>query len=170
VNSHPNARGKYERLSLGIESLTEVQMFLYFLAHGKLSPLSTLCPCEDDEYIGSTLNFSQQLVRYCSNCALEGDVQSILFCKSFLSSLQGKYLEFFFRNGPLRKKFDGLKYSVKRIDGIVFDMSMVSPATLLTNASSLNSSASEGCSCFYPLTLSILIPSRFTFSSWKETS
>lgn len=137
VNYHPNARGKYERLSLGIESLTEVQMFLYFLSHGKLSPLSSLAPCDDDEYIGSTLNFAQQLVRYSSNCALEEDVQSILFCKSFLSALQGKYLEFFFRNGPLRKKFDGLKYSVKRIDGIVFDMSMVS-STLL------NSSATQG--------------------------
>jgi hypothetical protein len=41
-------------------------------------------------------------------------------------------LEFFFRNGPLRKRFDGLKYAVKRVDGIVFDLSMVSsPASLL---------------------------------------
>jgi hypothetical protein len=66
----PHSRGKYERLSLGIESVTEVKMLFTFLMEGKLPPLASLAPCDDEEFIGATLNFTQQLVRYCSNCAL----------------------------------------------------------------------------------------------------
>jgi hypothetical protein len=67
----PHARGKYDRLSLGIEGVTEVKMFYSFLTEGKLPPLASLAPCDDEEFIGATLNLSQQLVRFCSNCALE---------------------------------------------------------------------------------------------------
>lgn len=48
----------------------------------------------------------------------------MLLCKSFLSALNGKMLEFFFRNGPLRRKYDGLKYALKRVENIVFELSM----------------------------------------------
>lgn len=70
----------------------------------------------------------------CAQTKYQGNAEAVLFCKSFLSSMQGKYLEFFFRNGPLRKKFDGLKYSVKRIEGIAFDISMVTPSALLSDS------------------------------------
>ncbi|CAE7621535.1 unnamed protein product [Symbiodinium microadriaticum] len=33
-------------------------------------------------------------------------------------------LEFYFRNGPLRRKYDGLKYALKRVENIVFEISM----------------------------------------------
>lgn len=33
-------------------------------------------------------------------------------------------LQFDFRNGPLRRKYDGLKYVVRNIEDIVFELSL----------------------------------------------
>lgn len=34
-------------------------------------------------------------------------------------------MEFDFRNGPLRRKFDGVKYDVRKIDDILYELSLV---------------------------------------------
>ena len=34
-------------------------------------------------------------------------------------------LEFDFRNGPIRRKYDGLKYALKTIEDIVYEISLV---------------------------------------------
>ncbi len=81
VNVHHNARAKYEKLSTGIESLVEVQMFLHFLKEGKLPKIESLSPCDDEEYIGSALSLGQDLTKYCANRALK--VSASLFFVSF---------------------------------------------------------------------------------------
>jgi hypothetical protein len=48
-------------------------------------------------------------------------------------------LEFYFRNGPLRRKFDGLKYALKKVETIVFELSMTpAPGSDLTATQTLN--------------------------------
>lgn len=39
--------------------------------------------------------------------------------------LNGKMLEFDFRNGHLRRKYDGLKYALKTIEEIIFELSLI---------------------------------------------
>ena len=34
-------------------------------------------------------------------------------------------LEFYFKNGPLRRKFDGLKYARKTVESVMFDLSLI---------------------------------------------
>lgn len=43
-------------------------------------------------------------------------------------ALSGKLLEFYFRNNALRPKYDGLKYAVKKLEDIQFDMSSLRSA------------------------------------------
>ena len=45
--------------------------------------------------------------------------------RQLLEQLNGKMLEFNFRNGPLRKKYDGLKYALKRVEDLLFEASLV---------------------------------------------
>lgn len=52
---------------------------------------------------------------------------SISLCKELLLQLNGKFLEFDFRNGPLRRKYDGLKYALKNIEDISFELSLINP-------------------------------------------
>ncbi len=55
----------------------------------------------------------------------QGDVASIDLSRSLVTELHGKMLEFDFRNGPLRRKYDGLKYAVKNIEDISFELSLL---------------------------------------------
>lgn len=48
-----------------------------------------------------------------------------MLARRLLEQLNGKMLEFDFRNGPLRRKYDGLKYALKLVEDIVFEASLV---------------------------------------------
>lgn len=51
-------------------------------------------------------------------------MQSIELCKAVVLEINQIMLEFDFRNGPLRRKFDGLKYSLKTIEDISFELGL----------------------------------------------
>lgn len=57
---------------------------------------------------------------------MQDDLQSVMLARVLLEQLNGKMLEFDFRNGPLRRKYDGLKYALKLVEDIVFEASLVS--------------------------------------------
>lgn len=48
-------------------------------------------------------------------------------CLGVVTELNAKMLEFDFRNGPLRRKYDGLKYALRNIEDILFELSLQSP-------------------------------------------
>jgi len=112
-------------LSQAIEKFTEVCMVQQFFATGKLASPSTLQPCSDDEYIGAALGFAQELSRYVVGRASEGDEASIRICQSIIVQLNAKMLEFDFRNGPLRRKYDGLKYALKSVEDVIYELSLL---------------------------------------------
>jgi predicted translin family RNA/ssDNA-binding protein len=51
-------------------------------------------------------------------------LKSIKICKEFVTELSQILLEFDFRNGPLRRKYDSLKYSLKTIEDIHYEMTI----------------------------------------------
>lgn len=60
---------------------------------------------------------------------MQGDTLSVSFCNAYLASFNAAMVEFYFRNGPLRRKFDGLKYARKTVESVIFDLSLV-PSTI----------------------------------------
>jgi len=58
--------------------------------------------------------------------AIELDSTSIKLCLELVLSLFDKFLEFDYRNGPLRRKFDGVKYVCKTLQNICYDLSIAS--------------------------------------------
>ena len=56
---------------------------------------------------------------------LQGDDDSVLLSRDLLDQFMKKMLEFDFRNGPLRRKFDGLKYALKLVEDLVFEGAML---------------------------------------------
>jgi hypothetical protein len=50
---------------------------------------------------------------------------SVYICRILVSQLNGKMLEFDFSNGPLRRKYDGLKYALKTIEDIMYETSLL---------------------------------------------
>lgn len=50
---------------------------------------------------------------------------SVHICRLLVTQLNGKMLEFDFRNGPIRRKYDGLKYALKTIEDVVYEISLL---------------------------------------------
>ena len=113
------------RLSGTIEKFTEIRLMQNFFATGKLASFSALQPCNDDEYMGAALGFAQELARYVVGRASEGDEASIGLCQALIVQLNAKMLEFDFRNGPLRRKYDGLKYALKNVEDVLYELSLL---------------------------------------------
>ena len=71
----------------------------------------------------------------------QGDVQSISLCHAVVTELNTKMLEFDFRNGPLRRKYDGLKYAVRNIEDVLFELSLQNP--IITSSSAIDTTSTS---------------------------
>eukprot|EP00854_Cymbomonas_tetramitiformis_P003954 gene3954-4923_t len=115
-------------LSSAIEKFTETRLLQEFFLTGRLAPVSALQPCNDEEYLQACLGLAQELARYAVNRAVEGDIDSINTCRALCTELNGKMLEFDLRNGPLRRKYDGLKYAIKKLEEVTYELSLLQEA------------------------------------------
>lgn len=123
IGDDPEKRSGF--LSNAIQSFTEARMMQHFFENGSLAAPSVLQPCSDEEYLMAALGFAQQLSRYCVGRACESDKASISICREIIVQLNEKMLEMDFRNGPVRRKYDGLKYALKNIEDVTYELSLL---------------------------------------------
>ena len=121
------ARGSY---SGGLEEYAEAVVFAHFVKHGAVPPSThpDLARCDRDEYLGGVLDFTGELNRFCVAKATVRDVEAVKKCREIVDALMGIFLKFDFRNGSLRKKYDGLKYTLKKVENTLYEMSLTSAA------------------------------------------
>ena len=63
---------------------------------------------------------------------------SVHICRLLVTQLNGKMLEFNFRNGPIRRKYDGLKYALKTIEDVVYEISLLDDIPFTTAQKDIN--------------------------------
>lgn len=128
-------------LSHKLEDYARYKAFHHFLAEEKI--LSPDAPCfvitkdgtqrnilTDEEYLGGAcIGLCHDLAKYgvtrASN-AVE-DATAVPFIKrsrDAVSLILEELLEFDFRNGPLRRKYDGTKYALKTIEMVLYELSV----------------------------------------------
>ena len=125
ANPQLRASGSY---SGGLEEYAEAAIFAHFIRTGAVLPSAALPRCNGDEYLGGVLDFTGELNRYCVARATERDVAAVRKCRDVVDALMGIFLKFDFRNGALRKKYDGLKYTLKKMENTLYEMSLTSAA------------------------------------------
>ena len=59
---------------------------------------------------------------------------SVFICRLLITQLNGKMLEFDFRNGPLRRTYDGLKYALKSIEDVVYEISLLDDIPFMSSS------------------------------------
>ena len=125
--TRPCAGGSY---SGGLEEYAEAVVFAHFVKHGAVPPSThpDLARCDRDEYLGGVLDFTGELNRFCVAKATVRDVEAVKKCREIVDALMGIFLKFDFRNGSLRKKYDGLKYTLKKVENTLYEMSLTSAA------------------------------------------
>ena len=64
------------------------------------------------------------LLRYALNCVTAGDYQSPLAIAKFIGDLDAGFRLLNLKNDNLRKRFDGLKYDLKKCEEVVYDITL----------------------------------------------
>lgn len=142
-------------LNQRVEDLCRYVAFHHFLETGTMLPPS-LCSfaaasegndgkggslkATDEEYLaGACMGFAQDLSRYAMGRATVRDIGSVQKARDLVHEILEYLLKFDFRNGFLRRKYDGTKYALKAVETLLYELS-VTGASL---ESSDESSSSE---------------------------
>jgi predicted translin family RNA/ssDNA-binding protein len=120
LNVGPLYLRKQGYVTEAVGSYVEAECFECFFLNGTLaSPSECIEGLEDEEYLCGVLSYCQSLSRYAVERAYHADVRSLHICKDIISSVMEKLIQFDFRNGLIRRKFDSLKYSLKSVEDLL---------------------------------------------------
>lgn len=112
-------------LSYRVEDYVCFKAYAYFLDCGRLIPPSDCQYATDEEYLGGALmGLCSDLARYGMGRATARDVESVQAARDLAQEIQNELLQFDFRNGHLRRKFDGTKYSLKTLETLLYELSV----------------------------------------------
>jgi len=129
----PTADRNPREANLGyrVEELVRIKGFLHFLTSGSLLSPSDTPYATDEEYLsGACMGLSQDLSRYGMGRATARDVKSVEAAKDLVAEILDYLLQFDFRNGPLRRKYDGVKYQIKTLETLLYELAVTgSPPT-----------------------------------------
>eukprot|EP00039_Didymoeca_costata_P029753 m.26234 g.26234 ORF g.26234 m.26234 type:complete len:456 (-) comp7778_c0_seq2:2170-3537(-) len=111
-------------VSAAIEQYVAAKCLHSFLTTGKMLPRGFFEAVTGDEYLSGSIRFCQDLERYAVGRATCLDANSVLICRDLVQDFFEILLEFDFRNGPLRRRFDGVKYVHRRMEDLLYELSL----------------------------------------------
>lgn len=77
-----------------------------------------------EDYLIGVLQLASELSRFATNSVTLGDFERPMQISRFVADLSAGFRLLNLKNDGLRKRFDGLKYDIKKIEEIVYDMSI----------------------------------------------
>lgn len=122
TNPSEDTTGRVPRianLNQRVEDLCRFQALHHFLQTGSMLPPSACrfadnLQATDEEYLaGACMGVAQDLSRYAMGRATARDFASVQQARDLVQSILEYLLQFDFRNGFLRRKYDGTKYALK---------------------------------------------------------
>mmetsp|Transcript_7537 Transcript_7537/g.14812 ORF Transcript_7537/g.14812 Transcript_7537/m.14812 type:complete len:167 (-) Transcript_7537:379-879(-) len=122
LEQYPSLRsGSYAN---AIEEYCEAVALRVYLEEGRLVTCSEIPLAEVEEFIGGVLDFSGELGRHAVILATHRDEKGVRRCRDLCDALLGKCLLVNFRNGALRKKYDALKYTIRKMENLLYEYSL----------------------------------------------
>lgn len=77
-----------------------------------------------EEYLHGVTYISSELARLTINLVIRGDYKTPLLIDQFLKDFYQGMKLFNLKNDSLRKKFDSIKYDIKKVEQVVYDLSI----------------------------------------------
>ncbi|CAI5732686.1 unnamed protein product [Hyaloperonospora brassicae] len=124
-------------LASSLEEYVEAKCLGHYLEHKRLLPRRDLSIVQKNEYLGGVIDFTGELMRHAVVKATARDVEEVRRCKSMVEAISGELIQFDFRNGPLRRKFDSVKYNLRKLENTLYELSLVTNSGLTLHAHSV---------------------------------
>jgi predicted translin family RNA/ssDNA-binding protein len=106
-----------------IQEYVEAACFNEFVLTGKMLPRKEL-GISAEHYVAGLCDLSGEIVRKAINAAINDDPKLVINAKKFVENLYYGLLQLDLRNGELRKKFDGIKYDLKKLEDVVLSLKL----------------------------------------------
>ena len=131
VLTHDKATNRVPRianLSHTIEDLMRTISYQHFLQTGRVLPPPPYVT--DEEYLaGAVMGLCSDLQSYGLGRATVRDRSSVQWACRVVTASMEYLLSFDFRNGSLRRKYDGCKYSLKALETFLYELAVTSQST-----------------------------------------
>ncbi len=104
-----------------VQEYVEALVFFNYVKFKKIPTLKEL-KVGLDEYLLGLCDFTGELMRYATNMFINKDFNEVIRAKETLDKIYDELGLFDFRNGDIRRKYDSIKYSVKKVDELVIEI------------------------------------------------
>lgn len=122
IQEMPSLRGG--SYSGAMEEYAEAICFLMYLKEARLPSKKEVELVENEEWLGGVLDFTGELNRFAVARATLRDKKAVMDARNLVNNISYHMLRLDLRNGALRKKYDGLKYTVKKLEQILYELSL----------------------------------------------
>ncbi len=117
---HRAATGAYLE---GVEEYVEASCYLSLMTK-KVLPTPKQLGVDIESYLPGLCDLVGELVRKAVNSAIKGDNKTALEIRDFVNQLYQELMLFDFRNSPVRRKFDSIKYGLEKLEDLALQIKM----------------------------------------------
>ncbi|MBW3022617.1 hypothetical protein KY308_00750 [Candidatus Woesearchaeota archaeon] len=106
-----------------VQEYVEAIAYYDFVKNKKL-PTKKELGVDVESYLMGICDLTGELVRKAINSAIKQDYKLAFEINDFVSELYSELLKFDFINGNLRKKFDSIKYNLKKLEDLALELKL----------------------------------------------
>jgi len=107
-----------------IQEYVEGMLFYTLLKKGELFEKPDDVKIND--YLGGLCDLCGEVSRHVVMLAMKRDVEKIKFYHEVVEQIFGELMKFNLKNGSLRSKYDSVKYHLKNIENVLYDLNLKS--------------------------------------------
>ena len=120
IAEHDNKLVYEGSYKVAVQEYVEAALYYHFIKDGKLIDIDVL----SNHYILGLADLPGELVRKAVYLAGKEQYTEVVKIKEEVDMLYGELLKFDFRNNEIRKKVDGIKYDLRKLEDLVLDLKL----------------------------------------------
>jgi len=107
--------------SAAVQEYAEAACYLSFVKKSNVLTRKELNVSTED-YLGGLSDLTGELGRKAVLFATSGDIKKVTKIRDVIDAIHGQFLRFDFRNSELRKKSDAIKWNLKKVEELLYDL------------------------------------------------
>jgi len=121
ITKEPKSLSKEPSYSDALQEYTEALCYYNFVNSKKI-PLRKTLGVNSEDYLMGLCDLTGELARRAVSLATKRKNKEVETIKKLVEEIYGEFLKFNLRNSSLRKKSDSIKWNLKKIEEIMYDL------------------------------------------------
>jgi translin len=106
-----------------LQEYAEALCYFHFVKDKKI-PTKTSLKIDNESYLLGLCDLTGELVRKAVNEVINKNFKKAVEIKNLVEEIYGEFLNFNLRNGDLRRKSDQIKWNLKKLEDVVFELKL----------------------------------------------